>query len=78
MLADFSNYRLLHDLSDPKVLREWYNISLDDIWYFAPKIMGSYVEKSYPNPVVICLILTNPFRESRPKEWSNQVLYINC
>ena len=62
----FDRYDL--DLSDPNVLREHFNVTLEDVWYFAPRILHSK-----PYSTVICLIWTSPFSKPRDKEWTNSV-----
>ena len=62
----FDRYTL--DLSDPNVLEKHFNVSLEDVWHFAPRVLDLE-----PYPTVICLIWTSPFTGPRPNIWTNLV-----
>ena len=54
----------MSDIMDPNILQE-YNVSFDDVFYYAPRPLVDY-----PYTVVVCLILSSPFREKIPNEYS--------
>ena len=62
----FDRYDL--DLSDPNILRKHFNVTLEDVWYFAPRILDF---NSYST--VICLIWTSPFTGPLTNFWTNKV-----
>ena len=66
----FDRYKL--DLSDPNVLRKHFNVTLKDVWKFAPRVLDLE-----PYHTVICLIWTSPFTGPRPNIWTNQVIFLN-
>ena len=59
IIHDFSpvwgTSRLFHNISDPKVLEEYYNSTWNDVWSFVPKI-----QYESPFHTVICMVWTPP------------------
>ena len=52
---NFPLTRLVHNISDPKVLEEYYNSTWNDVWFFVPR-------PSYEPPfhTIICMVWTPP------------------
>ena len=57
-----------YKLKEREVLEEVFNVTWEDVWYFAPR-----VSDYKPYDVVICLIWTSPYLGVRPKEVTNTV-----
>ena len=57
-----------HNLSDTNVLQKEFDVTKEDVWYFAPRFIDSE-----PYGVAICLIWTSPFTEARKPDVSNDV-----
>ena len=63
---DVSSYHL--NLFDKNVLKRKYGVTLDDVWYFAPRVLDHY-----PYDVTICLIWMSPFNAATSPDWSTDV-----
>ena len=61
-------FRYNLDLSNPTVLRKHFNVTLKDVWYFAPRLLDYE-----PYSTVICLIWKSPFNGPRPDVWTTDV-----
>ena len=44
-------------MSDEHILQEIYNVTIDDVWYFAPR-----TQPDKPYNMAICLIWTPPYK----------------
>ena len=56
------------NLSDTNVLKRYFGVTLEDVWYFAPKLLDYW-----PYDVTICLIWTSPFKAAISPDWSTDV-----
>ena len=56
------------NLSDTNDLQSEFGLSMEDVWYFAPRL-----QEFLPYDVVICLIWTSPFTGARNPDWSDDV-----
>ena len=63
---DVSSYGV--NLSDTNVLKRDFGVTLEDVWYFAPRLLDFW-----PYDVTICLIWTSPFTEALHPDWSYDV-----
>ena len=48
-------FSLRHNISDPKVLEEYYNSTWNDVWFFVPR-----PQFAPPFHIVICMVWTPP------------------
>ena len=56
------------NLSDINDLQSEFGLSMEDVWYFAPRL-----QEFPPFDIVICLIWTSPFTGARNPDWSDDV-----
>ena len=56
------------NLSDTNDLQSEFGLSMEDVWYFAPRL-----QEFWPYDVVVCLIWTSPFTGARNPDWSDDV-----
>ena len=58
-----------YNLSDPYVIQTVFNLTMNDVWYFAPK---PHMEKPL-GFMIICLVLTPPLYQNPLEDWTVKV-----
>ena len=58
-----------YNLSDPYVIQTVFNLTMNDVWYFAPK---PQMEKPL-GFMIICLVLTPPLYQNPLEDWTVKV-----